>query len=187
MYSDKLKNQFRLKKYVTSFSYLFVNNFLGLLICKINLFSASRMVDFLKIFVLSGSIENAYWISLLAGNPYTQKSLVKTMASGEGHLRYCILFALQLKKKCSWGDRNDLLRLRKTCGDIKRVKSGSRDFAMVILTFPSENDLVSWKNSKTRNWSNSWRKILLKRKKNLQSFSLLSKQFLIATNLFVLY
>ena len=46
---------------------------------------------------------------------------------------------------------------------------------------PTENDLASRKNSKTRNWSNFWRKILLKREKNLHTLSeLLSKQFTIA-------
>ena len=59
---------------------------------------------------------------------------------------------------------------------------------MVTLTFTTEEELVGRKVSKTRNWGKSWRKIVLKRKKNLHMLSeLLNKQFSIATQLFVLY
>ena len=56
MHSDRLKNQFWLKKsYVTDFFveqfffYKFVNDFWELLICKINILRTFWMVDFLKI------------------------------------------------------------------------------------------------------------------------------------------
>ena len=56
IYSDKLTNQFRLKKQVTSFRVkqffsLFVNNFLELLICQINILTTLRMIDFIHIFI----------------------------------------------------------------------------------------------------------------------------------------
>ena len=60
----KLRYQF----FVQHFFHYFLNNFLELLIFKINVLSTFRMVDFLKIFVSSGSIPNTFWISLLAGN-----------------------------------------------------------------------------------------------------------------------
>ena len=59
MYLEKLKNQFWLKKLL--FCKNFVNNFLELLICKINVFSTFRMVDFLTIFVSSKSIYTLDW------------------------------------------------------------------------------------------------------------------------------
>ena len=103
------------------------------------------------------------------------------MLSDKEHFRQCILFAFQLKKNAAEANEIDLLSLGRRCDDTKHVKSGSRDFATLILTFPNEKDLVSRKNSKTRNWSNSWSKILLKWKKNLHELSeSLSKQFAIA-------
>ena len=62
MYSDKLSNQFCLKKshftsfYWTIFFYQFINKFLDFLISKINVISIFRKVDFFKTFVSSGSI-----------------------------------------------------------------------------------------------------------------------------------
>ena len=68
MHSDKLTNQFWLKEsYVTIFFHWVIDNFLKLLF-KIKVLSILRIVDFLKIFVLSESIQNTLWISLLAGN-----------------------------------------------------------------------------------------------------------------------
>ena len=74
MYSDKLTNQFWLKKFTLLdfgeqfFFHKFVNDFLEILICKINVIFTFRMTDFLKIFVSSGSIQNTVWIALLGGN-----------------------------------------------------------------------------------------------------------------------
>ena len=54
-------------------------------------------------------------------------------------------------------------------------------WALIFFTIPTEKDLVSRKNSKTRSWSNSWSKILLERKRNLHMLSeLLVKPFSIA-------
>ena len=81
MYSDKLKNQFWLKKGYFNILFCwkilfrsFVNNFLELLICKINVLSTLQIVDFSNISASSGSIHNILWISRLTGNVTIQPS-----------------------------------------------------------------------------------------------------------------
>ena len=66
----KKKLRYRFFCWTIFLFYSFVN-FLELLICKINVLSTFWMVDFLKIFVPSGSIQKTLWISLLAGNVTT--------------------------------------------------------------------------------------------------------------------
>ena len=66
IYWHKLSNQF----VEESFFHWFVENFLELLICKINILSTFRIVDVLKISDPSGNIQNTIRISLLAGNVY---------------------------------------------------------------------------------------------------------------------
>ena len=74
-YLEKLTNQFWLKRvrlpvfFVKQFFFTHLSNsFLELLICKINVLSTYRIVDFFHIFILLGSIRNTLWISLFAGN-----------------------------------------------------------------------------------------------------------------------
>ena len=70
------------------------------------------------------------------------------MASDKENLRHCILFAFQFKKKEAEATEIIFSVLREDAGTHETCWSSFRDFAMVILTFPTEKDLVSRKNSK---------------------------------------
>ena len=101
------------------------------------------------------------------------------MASDNEHLRHCILLHSNWKKMHLRWPKWFVQRWH-----TKRVKSSSRDATLVISTFATKKDLVSQKISNTRNW----RKIPLKRKKNLHTLlELHSKLPRLDTNLFLLY
>ena len=100
------------------------------------------------------------------------------MASDKEHLGHCILFAFQLNKNPAEATEMICSALGEGAMTHKTSKKWFQRFRNGDFDLHDRERSGQSKNSKMRNWSNYWRKILLKRKKNLQTLSeLLSKQF----------